>query len=80
MLMISFEMSNIDLIKEGFKFLGQHQDMLTEFQVNFITGLSKYFKKHKTLTEKQSAVLHEIVKLTSQKLEAYHKKEHLTTT
>ncbi len=57
-------MSNIDLIKEGFKFLGQHQDMLTEYQVSFISGLRKYYKDHKTLTEKQSVALFEIVRLT----------------
>lgn len=73
-------MKDTNEITTAFKFLEQNQAQLTEFQVSFITGLSKYFKKHKTLTEKQSAVLYEIVKLTSQKLEADDKKEHLTTT
>lgn len=66
-------------ITRAFKLLAQHQDHLTEYQVSFISGLSKYFKKHKALTEKQSAVLREIVKLTSQKLEAEGKKEYLIT-
>lgn len=73
-------MKHTNEITTAFKLLEQNQAQLTEFQVSFITGLSKYFKKHKTLTEKQSAFLYEIVKLTSQKLEADDKKEHLTTT
>ena len=77
---MTIDMSNVEMIKDAFSFLSQNQAQLTEFQVSFITGLSKYFKKHKTLTEKQSAVLYEIVKLTSQKLGADDKKEHLTTT
>lgn len=55
-------MITIPLIKESFTYLASHQDQLTEFQISFILSLRKYFAKHKTLTDKQSAILFEIVK------------------
>lgn len=55
-------MSTVPLIKESFAYLESHQDHLTEFQASFILSLRKYFKKHKSLTEKQSVILFEIVK------------------
>lgn len=55
-------MSNVEMIKDAFSFLSQNQAQLTESQISFITGLRKFFKKHKTLTERQAAALFEIIK------------------
>jgi len=55
------ERNNIS-IKETFDFLYLNERLLSLNQIEFIRGLQKYFKKHKTLSEKQTTALFEIRK------------------
>ena len=73
-------MNELTEVKEAFKYLDQRQAHLTDFQISFIAGLKKYYTRNKTLTEKQSAVLFEIIKLTKRTLETDRKEETLITT
>lgn len=49
-------------MKEALKFLQENESKLSLNQIDFIKGLRKYFKRNKTLTERQQQALFEITK------------------
>jgi len=49
-------------IKEIFEFMARNSGRLTLGQTEFIMSLQKYYRKHKTLSDRQTAALFEIRK------------------
>ena len=49
-------------IKETFRYLEQNTELMTESQTILIKSLNKYYKKNKTLSDRQLNVLFDIKK------------------
>ena len=49
-------------IKEAFDYLAQNPGRLSDSQLRFVSGLLKYYKRNKTLLERQTSALFEIRK------------------
>ena len=52
----------MDAIKEDLKILSEHETLLSLNQIDFIKGLRKFYKRNKTLTQRQQQALNDIVK------------------
>jgi hypothetical protein len=49
-------------IKEMFETIDRHRDKIGPYQVDFVAGLRKYYKRNKGLSERQKQALNDIIK------------------